>query len=167
MGAPIFKVTALNQLANAANALDAQKAEKILSKEPSLLKKHRAESAQLLCLAMGAAAADLDLTTASSKVDKVLLANRGVFDLLLEYGADVNALGTGGRYPVYAAAQCVGPVFLEALLERGAKPNQKSTSGETPAGFVKRRRARADKKGQARDDRFLEILRKHGAKDAE
>lgn len=166
MGSSIFSSASLNQLANAAKAFNVKKAEKVLSKEPSLLKEHREDGAELLCIAIVAAQSGLNLTMPSEKIDEVLTANRGVFDLLMAFGADPNCLGSGGDYPLFVAAQSPGPLFLELLLKAGADANQKSTSGTTAAWVVKKRRERANDQGRVRDDRFLEILRRYGASDA-
>jgi hypothetical protein len=74
--------------------------------------------------------------------------------LLASYGADVNALDKHGNTILHEDFIGLDPEnfeeFLVALLELGYKINVKNPAGYTPLGFCK-------------EDKFAEILKKHGA----
>jgi ankyrin repeat protein len=53
-------------------------------------------------------------------------------ELLLEAGADVNAIDELGATPLWVACSEVGPSMVEILLKAGASPNAALMSGETP-----------------------------------
>ena len=77
--------------------------------------------------------------------------------LLIEHGADVNALAYENNHewttPVVLAAWEGGIDVLRLLLENGANPNSKSSNGVTPLSTATRH------KKQERVD----LLRQHGA----
>ena len=55
-----------------------------------------------------------------------------VMDVLLDGGADVNAVSEDGSSPLYYAAKYSSLMFLRKLLEAGADPNLKRKDGSTP-----------------------------------
>lgn len=56
-----------------------------------------------------------------------------VVHLLLDHGADADAVMSEGYRPLHAAAHNDRPNMVRLLLERGADPNARNERGETPA----------------------------------
>jgi len=67
-----------------------------------------------------------------------LAGNRQVADLLLRYGADVNARGDQGMTPLHCAALNGNLDVAELLLKRGANPALKDDAGETALQLASR-----------------------------
>jgi ankyrin repeat protein len=67
-----------------------------------------------------------------------LAGNRQVADLLLRYGADVNARGDQGMTPLHAAALGGNLDLADLLLKRGANPALKDDAGQTPLQIAAR-----------------------------
>lgn len=73
--------------------------------------------------------------------------------LLIEHGADVNAVQADDFTPLHAAAQNGHIELIELLLAHGAQPNVRTSDGRTPLSI-------AEASGQAP---AAEFLRTHGA----
>lgn len=59
-----------------------------------------------------------------------------IVELLLDHGADANAVQEGGFTPLHSAAQNSDHKSIEALLAAGADPNRATDDGKTPADFA-------------------------------
>jgi len=68
-----------------------------------------------------------------------LSGNLETVKLLLEHGADANAVQAGGFTPIFSAAAANRRDFAELLLVHGAHPRPKSDQGKTPSDFARER----------------------------
>ena len=76
-------------------------------------------------------------------------------DLLLEFGADLNAIDEADRStPLGLAAKNGNLVMVKYFLDKGADPNKAGAAWATPLAWAERRG----------HDEIVELLRKKGAK---
>ncbi len=80
--------------------------------------------------------------------------NYQIVELLIEKGADVNAVGEGETTPLHKAAYWDHKDVAELLINNGADVNAEGKQGETPF----------DSAILGRNDEISEILRNHGGK---
>jgi uncharacterized protein len=59
--------------------------------------------------------------------------------ILLNHGADPNAVQVGGFTPLFSAAAANRKDLAELLISHGADPNPANDAGKTPAGFARER----------------------------
>lgn len=69
--------------------------------------------------------------------------NREALDLLLRYGADINAQYVAGRTVLHDAVQQESYALARYLIERGANPTIANRRGNTSIDFLRRDRQRA------------------------
>jgi ankyrin repeat protein len=74
--------------------------------------------------------------------------------LLIEKGANVNAIVDGGGNLLFFIAPSGKEDLVELLLKNGAKVNHKNKYGDTPLD-------------EAADEKIADLLRKHGGKTGE
>jgi cytohesin len=95
--------------------------------------------------------------------------NVGAVNIVLEHGADPNAMDGYGDTALHKAAenQRLQPKIFESLLNHHANPNLKNNSGETPLDLLKSRLASSDTKPEqkALAGQLADLLRQHGALD--
>jgi hypothetical protein len=62
--------------------------------------------------------------------------NLTMIDLLLDHGADINAMGEDGHTPLITAILQSTPYTIRHLIEKGADVNKPAANGETPLMFA-------------------------------
>ena len=77
--------------------------------------------------------------------------------ILIDKGADVNAMAKWDRTPLHGAAKTGRPVIVKLLIEAGANLNPKDFENKTPL----------DEAIKYKHSEVAALLRKHGAKTAE
>lgn len=83
-----------------------------------------------------------------------------IVSLLLDRGADLQAVDRTGAGPVTRAVRGVQPSVLEVLLRCGADPNQKDNLGSPPLYYAV---WRTDDEPPEKLERMIKILLSHGA----
>ena len=68
----------------------------------------------------------------------VLLKNFELVKLLVENGADVNAIASTGETPLHYAVLVRDTQIINFLLQKGANPNISNNKGETPSDYAKK-----------------------------
>ena len=86
--------------------------------------------------------------------------HRGIVDILISNGADLNALNNQGRTALHWATLNSKLEVCKVLIKKGAKLNIRDENEETPIDF-------AISNGSTNNDETIVFLRKHGAKTAE
>ena len=71
--------------------------------------------------------------------------DRVAVEMLIEAGADINALGDMGETPLHVATRRESLLSMEALLFSGAKTNIKNEFGENVQEAVKRKGGKIEK----------------------
>ncbi len=79
--------------------------------------------------------------------------HQAAFDLLLQHGADPNAIGPSPTYPIHAAVNHGRIQMTQTLLARGVNPNQLGEKNITPLHFAAWRSHAA----------LIQLLLEHGA----
>ena len=70
----------------------------------------------------------------------VLKSYPNLVNLLLKYGADINATNGSGRTPLFHAINHSRPDLIQKLLAAGANPNLQSAEGRTPLSYAAEQR---------------------------
>jgi uncharacterized protein len=65
--------------------------------------------------------------------------NPETIELLLQCGADPNAVQVGGFTPIFSAASANRRDLAELLIKRGADPHHKNDQDKTPADYARER----------------------------
>jgi ankyrin repeat protein len=65
---------------------------------------------------------------ANTSIDSIL----GIFEVLMEHGAHVDAEDHSGSTPLHEAAKVGSSVMVSELLECGARQNAQNRQGKTP-----------------------------------
>ena len=68
----------------------------------------------------------------------VLLKNFELVKLLVENGADVNAIASTGETPLHYAVLVRDTEIINYLLQKGANPNIANNKGEMPSDYAKK-----------------------------
>ena len=111
-----------------------------------MLKQHLEDGAEINQAGFGYGATPLSMALAGGH----LAASK----LLIEKGANVNAIVDGGGNLLFFIAPSGKEDLVELLLKNGAKVNHKNKYGDTPLD-------------EAADEKIADLLRKHGGKKGE
>ena len=88
--------------------------------------------------------------------------HKEIAEILIDKGADVNAMSDIGRTPLYWAADSGYKEIIELLIAKGADVNAKTNDEKTLLDMAN------DPNKRNKNKRFIaDLLRKHGAKTGE
>jgi ankyrin repeat protein len=108
-----------------------------------MLKQHLEDGAEINQTGIGYGATPLSMALAGGHLE--------ASKLLIEKGANVNAIVDGGGNLLFFIAPSGKEDLVELLLKNGAKVNHKNKYGDTPLD-------------EAADEKIADLLRKHGGK---